>query len=386
MVKKSKGSKGNKKKSASNKAKQKNGKNGGRGKVLPASVANYMQLVKDPCAGPLVKSIGTDLGASIIERARGVQTFPTGAGNGNGYIAWFPGFHNGTGVAGYRPANCYVWENASAGVRPLNTVADPMGTTIATSGLFIPDPGAALIGSTSAFSRAKTSAACISMFTTLPVSSVRGQIAMVMRMSLAAFDQNNGAVGLAFQPPSVNELLAYAANRERMQLDGHELIWGPTSRDTQLRTNGRTSEGTAIDSHTEPDAAFWYGVPGTTQTKVATPDPNNVMGIVMVFQGLASTVGEQTITLTKVVELELAPRSGAIEEAPRGRTEPVTPGFSVVDEVTNYLDANVPSWRVRAVHAGVNMASYAAQTVARAFTGTRHMAIEDVGRQRLRGA
>lgn len=339
---------------------------------LPKPVVEYMKLVDDPCNGPLVRAIGSDSGGSIIERARSVVSFPLVAGNTNGYLAWFPGFTNPAGVNN-GPGCCYYYENSAAGTPPNNTVADPMGTVAQTSGVFLADPCAALIGGTSPFSRAKATAACMQLYSSSQISIIQGQVAYVARMSLAAFDMNNGLPGTVIQPPSVNQLLAYAAKRERYGLDGHELKWAPTERECQLRTNGTAAQGSQISDHQEPDACFWRGVANTRETRVACPDPNNVYGIVFVWSAVyGANVNQNHITLTKVSELELAPRSGAIEPPPAGRTSPSVPGFESVNEVIDILDSVAPEWRTQAKHAAVSMTASAIGAV---YTGAQTMGL-----------
>lgn len=363
MVKKLKMKNRAKGKANAPKSKPKNKKKGkSKSNGLPKPVKDYMSLINDPCKGPLVRSIGSDMGAGIIERTRGTTTLPGTLGLTNGYVAWFPGFHcaGATGaVFDYKPSNLYYWNHNTTGSRPNNTVADPMGTTINSSGRFVIDPSSNLISSTSAFSRAKATSACIQCYSTTSVSSLKGQVALVMRMSLANFDMNSGVPGSVFQPPSVAELLAYASTRERLNLDGHELKWAPTERDCQLRTSGAEKSGSELVPNTEPDAAFWYGKPGVTPTVVATPDPNNVFGIILVWSNVTDELNHMNFACTKTVELELAPRSSAIEEIPgaSGRPMKSIPGFENVNDVVNTMDTADPSWRVTAAHVAGSLAS-----------------------------
>lgn len=347
---------------------------------VPPAVRNYMKLVNNPCNGPLVRAIGSDNGGSIIERARTIYSFPKTAGNNSGYMAWFPGFTNGA-TGEYSPGCCYYFENTDAAVQPFNTVANPMGTTANTSGVFLPDPASQLIGATSPFARAKATAACMQMYSSSQISLVQGQIACVARMSLAAFDQNSGASGAILQPPSVDRLLAYAAKRVRYGLDGHELKWGPSERESQLRTAGTESGGSALASHTEPDACFWRGAAGTRETRIATPDPNNVYGIIFIWTGIyGANTNQNHITFTKVSELELAPRSGAIEPAPRARTEILsTPGFENVNEVVDLIDRISPEWRTSSMGTTI---SQVAATIGAVYTGAVATGMMG-GRQRI---
>lgn len=349
-----------------NKQKTKRAKKG-----LPKPVSDYLALINDPCGGPLTRSIGTDNGASILERVRLTRNYPEALENVNGYVAWFPGFHNTSSTGDYRPGNLFAWNCVDPTLRPKNTLADPMGAAQFTSGKFLADPASNLISGSSPFSRAKASSACIQLYSTASVSTVKGQIATILRMSLSAFDMNSGFAATDFQPPSVNDLLSYAAKRERINLEGHELKWAPTERDSQLRDNANDGIGTAL-LRDEPNAAFWYGKPGTGVTKIATPDPNNIYGIIMVFSNVTNEIGHLNIAFTKTVELELAPRSAAIEEipGPGAGTSKSYLGFESVNDGVNFMDSNMPGWRTTATHYAGRAAGAMANMV---FTGGSSM-------------
>lgn len=336
-------------------------------KSMPKQSLDYMRLIADPCNGPLVRSVGGDLGTGIIERVRKVFSLPTSTTYNNGYVAWFPGFHNAGGYP-YRGGNLFVWESTTASAAPTNTVASPLGSGLSSvTGVFYADPAYAVIAGTSPFSRAKTTSACIQLQTTQAISNIRGAICMVARMSLAAFDQNSGVAASVFQPPSVEQLLTYGMKRERLQIDGHEVIWAPSERDSTLKTDAASQQGSQIAGHNEPDAAMWMGLIGTKETVVATPDPTNVMGIVMVWSGTAAENSFLQFSCVKTIEAELAPRSNAVEPPPVAKASSSPGVYDTVASVVDKMDEVAPGWRTRAV----NMAATAGAKIASmAFTGS----------------
>lgn len=325
-------------------------------------VQNYAKLIADPCNGPLVRSVGSEIGTGIVERVRTTLVSPILVGNSCGYVAWFPSFH-GVGTAINSPSNLYYWECTPANValRPLNTVAVPMGAVAATSGTFYADPGSSTITLASPFSRARTIAACGTLEHIGQMSTVQGVVGSVVNISLASFNMAAGATA-NFTPPSVTDMINYAARRERLSVDGHEIVWAPNDRDSILRTNGQEDTGTLLGpSATDPNVAFWNGSAAAAPTTSANTDPNSCMGIVFVWQSVGNTgSGFININLTKVIELELAARSNTVEQRIAPNNTARGPLLSTIIES---LDRNSPTWRTHAVRmamsAGASISSAA---------------------------
>lgn len=326
-------------------------------KVERFGATAYQRLVMDPCNGPLVRAPGFEIGADVVERVRSTYTFPRTLNSTCGYVAWFPSFHN-TASGTYAPGNLYCWETTSGniGVPPSNTTLDPMGSVPTTSGEFLPDPASAAIGSTGAFNRARTIAACMQLETLQQLSSVQGMVCTVAHMPLSAFNMNAGGTG-NFTPPSVQQMLNYAASRERLSLEGHEVVWAPHERDSMLRTNGSEDTNTIFTGGSaDPNSAFWRGVSGNVATTVPYTDPNSVMGIVFAWSFIVgSATGYLQLNCVKAVELQLAPRNNVIE--PKISSAPGSSSKTLLSEVTAELDENYPNWRRRAVHAAMSGAA-----------------------------
>jgi len=104
------------------------------------------RMISDPCNAPLVP--GTMGGNGIIARVRTSRVTHSVAANNCGYVVWFPAFHNsgaGAGAAG----NYFFYEPAASATQCTNSVANPLGTTLATSGDFVVDPAYGWVNQTS---------------------------------------------------------------------------------------------------------------------------------------------------------------------------------------------------------------------------------------------
>lgn len=300
------------------------------GKLMKAA-----QLISDPCNGPLGYGVGDGYNGAVSERQRTTIVSPSNnASNVSGYIVWFPSYHGATGVGGN--ANLYYFETATPAVAPVNTIANPMGTTVNTSGTFLADPTSASISAGGAFTRAKCLSACVQMAHIGTLQTTAGQICTVRNLSLAAFNTNYGTVS-PFQPMSVDQLFGYAHERQRFNIDGHEVVWRPADNSSVLRSNGADP---AIATY-EPDVLFIQGNPTVNTTSSAVMDPSSVMGIAIGFRGLSPGLSSTMFNFVKCSELELAPRNNLMEEMPR----PVPGPRYSISQVTDYLDSVDPSWQ-----------------------------------------
>lgn len=323
---------------------------------MPKAALAYAKLISDPCYGPLVRSVGGGGEGSIIERVRSTVTFPSAAANTSGYVVWYPEFTGKGNYNSYASGNCFAFENASASVRPTNTLPAPMGKiAIDSTGYFIPDPMLPNLVSASAFARSKTLAACIQLEYISKLSDCSGQIAVIQNYSLAAFDQNSGVTGSEFQPPSVNEIFAYASERDRLQLDGAEIKWCPSDDSSKFRTSEAENIGVTSGSATLADAVFWIGSTAVEVTKLVTPNPQLVHGICIAWRGIAPTANCLSMNLVKVGDLELAARNNAIEN-PRATSDD-TSIQTTISQVVSYLDGLMPQWQRVAGHTATRMIS-----------------------------
>lgn len=307
---------------------------------IPRAMIEAAELVADPCNGPVTASAGISSLGAVVERQRSSITFPASASDTNGYMVWFPSYNGSTGSG--LNANVFYWTciNANTGLRPSNTVANPMGTTLASSGQFLADPTAASVAFTSPFCRARCVSACMQFEFLGSLANCAGQVAVIRNLSLSAFNYNSGSA-LNFQPLSVDEMFAYASTRQRIDLDGTEVVWRPTDVESVLRTSGVDPSSSAF----EPDVLFQQGVPTTSATTCANINPGAVTGIAIAWRG-HSTGQTHTVNFVKVAELELAPRNNLIEQIPR----PMAGGRPTYAKIADYLDSVAPGWQHKAMH------------------------------------
>lgn len=329
-----------------------------RAAPIPTPFLNYVKLVSDPCNGPVVSAIST--AGAITERARVV--IPSVNSNTTcGYVAWFPSYNGSTiPTNGQAIANLFFYEGTSTSTRPLNTVANPMGSGLAGAGSFIADPSASFVSSSSPFSRARAISACMQLEFLGKLADMSGQVCVVKNISLSALDIYTGSPGHYYTPMSVDEIFAYGAERERTQAGGHEVVWRPSGPQCIFRTNGTESYG-ALSTSTPgeiADACFVTGTANTLQTQERTPMPADVNGIIIAWKGFQAGVGLTQVTCVKTFELELAPRSGAIETIPRAVTS--MDSYSIIAKATEWLDTQSPGWQSRLMNAGIDVVgSYA---------------------------
>jgi len=89
------------------------------------------------------------------------------------------------------------------------------------------------------------------------------------------------------------------------------------------------------------------------------PDPTDISGFGIAWNGLVTTSnGDIFIECVKVVELQLRPTAGMVEERPA-----TPPSLSILETAKATLDAADPGWQVRlsnfATHAAARLATTA---------------------------
>lgn len=334
-----------------------------RNRSLPREISDAAKLLMDPCNGPLVRSVGHFTPGQVTERFRITKEPYSPSANGYGYIVWFPSFHGKFGSASNN--NLYLYSAVDAATAPVNSTTVPMGSS-ATGGIFVTDPAnASIAAATSSFVRAKTISACIQAEFIASLSSIAGQVAVVQNYSLAAFNQNQGTAGAVFQPPNVEQVFAYAAERRRTSIDGHEVVWRPHTGTSIMRTDGNENSGTAVAAGANiTDACFWTGTTGSSVTEMVCTNPADVLGICIAWRGLPlSTVGNFAFNCVKVVDLELAARNSQIESLMTPQS--TVAASTTVEMLTDVLDTLAPGWQSRSVAMG----SHAVGAVATALGG-----------------
>lgn len=308
-----------------------------------SALTNYMKLLDDPCHGPLVRAPGFTDSVNVIERQRVTLT----NNSANGYIIWFPSYqgagYSGSGTGTYYPQNCFVYSAALTSDVPTNTVAAPLGAG-GTGGTWVQDPSWTSTNG-AIFSRSRTISACLQLEYLGALSAIKGQICMIGNMPLSVLNTATaGSTVGTLTFPSVDQVFAYAAVRERLDLAGHEVKYRPTDLDCKLRDDSLPYIG-AVHAHgTVPDALFWGGSPTVQATVLATPNPDIVNGIVIAWRGATGVASDLSINLVKVSEFELAFGASQVEQPHR----PIA-GQGTISTAVDALFKIMPKWNIDTV-------------------------------------
>jgi len=336
------------------------------GKSANTKAKLYAELLSNPCAGPLVTSVGGSSGSGVVSRVRNIYTNSAVSG----YVIWFPSYH-GTSTTGsvLNPYNLFVYEGDPT-LNPTNTVANPMGMGAANSvrGSFLVDPASSLLAANTSFSRAKTIAACITTEYSGAVSTAAGTIARVSTISMAAYMPVSAGLSV---PLSTNQIYAYAANRGRILMEGEEVRWRPTDTSSVMRDIAFDGAG-AVYHDNAPDTCWWSGNTGVSGTYITGTDLDESGAIALAWTGVP--IGTLNLQFTKVLELELSVRQNMLEEINVPRTTTIPGG---VKKITEVLDNVAPGWQTAATEVAGSAARYLAKAAVNAFTMPTQMMLKD---------
>jgi len=228
-----------------------------------------------------------------------------------------------------------------------------MGGGGVNAGDFIKDPASSFVTATSSFSRARSMSACIQLDFLGKISDAAGQVCIVKNISLAAFNYNSGTTGAAYRPMTVDEIFLYAAERGRFQIGGHEAVWRPGAKDIVFRDAGNQSSTSAVHVGDTADTCWTLGSAAVSDTVERVPNPNEINGFIIAWKGLNNAAASNSnLVFTKTFELELAPRSLAIEGIPRQVDSESSE--SRLAKVLQWLDSMMPNWQSRVMTAGTN--------------------------------
>lgn len=342
-----------------NKKKRSKGRKLAIQRMPPALVKNhrdYMDLVSNPCHGPLSSGFAA-YGGSITERFRRTYAI-SNTSSTCGYVIWFPSYHNygpsGTnstfGTTPFTSGNLVWFDNLSSSYAPLNTVASPFGldNAVATNAKFLLDPAYTPVNDNNAYSRGRTLSACLQLEYLGSTSSTQGQVAVIRNASFLNLNRNSS--NALWLPPSVDDIFNYSALIERTQLSGHEVVWRPSEDATVLRGTGTLGSST-VSAGAKADTAFWAGSATNASTVISCADPQNAGGIVIAWRGFPAAAGNVSVNVVKVVELELAARNNTVEGMPLS-----TRSTAHIDECVASLDKVNPSWQLGSVVTDAAMA------------------------------
>lgn len=340
----------------------------------------YAEMVVNPCMGPLVRAPGIADGVNVVERQR-ISLSLNSMGRTSGYIIWFPAWQ-GTGTyynpgGSYAPQNCLLFQAPNTTTAPVNSIAFPLGTGAAgglyeNSGFWVTDPSWAQVNSGS-FSRSRCTSACMQLEFLGALSSAAGQVCMVSNFSFDALIATTvGSLTGAVTLPTVDSIFSYAATRERLDLNGHEVIFRPSDMDCKLRGDSGSLFNNAQAHNTVPDGLFWGGSAGSSASLVGATDPREAVAICIAWRSMPAVADTLTANLIKISEYETAPLLNLVEQ-PHNPKQSV-PGLTI-SAVVDKLTAMMPRWQVGSVIKNAE-AMYRLTTAVRAVTAGRRNAGE----------
>lgn len=320
-------------------------------------------LIAHPCDA-LVDSLPGVTGETVIRRIRSIISVHRTAANNTGYLLWYPEYHGLATTGGGDNSNLFMWEVVStdSNLRPTNTTLNPLGSDSTTAshvaGDFYPDPASSLVSpetstTTTPFASACTLAACMKYCYSGTLSSNSGFVYPVEDLPVTTFfNQNGGLTGTANGAVSFANLQTYAKTRARIPLEGVEVAWRPKK--YLFRGPGETNSTLGLNN--AADTLFTQGVISvTSRTILQAADPTDVSGFGIAWNGLQSTTNNDVfIECVKVVELQLRPTAGMIEERPA-----TAPSPSYLEAAKEMLDNMNPNWQVHLS----NLTSHAAARI-----------------------
>lgn len=340
---------------------------------------DYAEMVVNPCLGPLVRAPGISDGVNVVERQR-VSLSLNSLGRAQGYIIWFPAWQGcgtvPTSSGANQPQNCFLFQAPDTSSLPVNTTIQPLGSGNYSPplhqdcGYWIQDPSWSQVSS-GTFSRSRGTAACLQLEYLGALSAAAGQVCMVSNFSYnALIAASTASIGGGLTFPSVDTVFSYAATRERLDLNGHEVIFRPSDLDCKLRGASEELAGAPHAHGTCPDGLFWGGNPGGSTSIGGAPDPREAVGICIAWRAMPAVANTLTANLIKVSEFETAPLLNLVEQPHNPKQS--TPGLTI-SSVIDKLTAMLPKWQVSTVIKNAE-SMYRMTTALRAATAGRRNA------------
>lgn len=207
----------------------------------------------------------------------------------------------------------FTWAPTGGGVSIVNSVADPLGTNVATSGGSIRIAGSNFINSTTA-GKARVVGCCIRMYYTGTMSSCAGRVAYLEGL-------NNSQILDLF---TADTLFQLASKTSRVTIDPMEVTYRPDE---------------VSDSRMHPTnvGAIVRGTPAASASaSTQEGDDLDPKWIGFCVQGIAPS--NFTFEVIRILEWQPDIVSGIAQSVP------VSSGQSMVRSVLTYLDASMPGW------------------------------------------
>ncbi len=285
---------------------------------MPAGKLAVARMIADPCSAELVPGAFGDVQGSLL---RLVDTFTGAATNTSGYIVWFPQYHtdgNPDGLTGSRKTNCFFLNTTNAASAPTNSAAAPFGGTPGTSKR---DPAYAWVAGTNV-ADARTAAACLQLRYTGSTMNCSGTIAKLTNIPHDLFT----AVGAATMP-SVNAMLAYSRDIERLGFGVHEVVHRP-----DVQTNVFEADN---------DGPFDYNLGTTATGQTAVSVANAPRGFGFAWSGVDNCAN---LYLSRYKIIEWRPWTGVGLPAPRVISVGVPPLYDALNKLDMASQRSGEDW------------------------------------------
>lgn len=252
-------------------------------------MAAYRRLLLDPCTAPVACPPFSDSQGYCI-RLSSATTLHGVASANCGYLTWFPEYINQASYSSY-----YIFENASTNVSPVNTVANPYGTSRTTSASGLDSPAWAYMQNqpNGVF---RVVAACARIMYTGSDLNRSGMFALSNNISAR---QVFGGLFANSNFPNIDNLFSAMPNHRRLQ-SSIEIVWKPNQASS---LKFRSAAGGTFPNPAS-DYIINVGTPTTSVSAQSTQFDEDTRAITIAWKGLNSTVTSDVIVeLYQVIEM-----------------------------------------------------------------------------------
>lgn len=292
-----------------------------------SKIHSYAKMVADPCDATLVPGLfSTDEGWMAGRKTR----FGSGTGNAYGYVLWCPKYVSNTGLS---KSAAIFFTSVASSTQPLNTTANPFGSAAGTGdpeGYTI-DCGASAFVTSAVVADYRTVGACMRVTYTGAMQSAAG---------LVGYLENIPTHSLIDDLPSVDDMMAYAHDVQRLGVDTFEVVWRPDQMDDIFKV--------------ESDAPITIGS-GALSVTSSESKRFNPMWSGFVFHSVTA-MSDLSIEFYQNVEWRPNIDQGYVPRHPSTINEP---GY--FQRVVQYLDENYPDWTRKIISSAVGGASQVAR-------------------------
>lgn len=253
-------------------------------------MAAYRRLLLDPCSAPVACPPFSDSQGYCLRLQASYTLHGGSAAANNGYLTWFPEFVNQSTYA-----SLFIFENSSTSVAPVNTLANPYGSSRTTSASALDSPAWAYC-SNQPNGVFRVVAACARV---MYVGSDLNRSGMFAASNNVSAKQVFGGLFGNGNFPTVDNLFSAMPNHRRLQ-SSMEVIWKP-NQVSSLRF--RSACGSTF-TNPSSDYLVFPGIP-TTSTTVASPQfDEDTRAITIAWKGLNSTVtSDVVVEFYQVIEM-----------------------------------------------------------------------------------